>query len=181
MGVTNLGSLSLNADGTYTYTVANSATQYLQLVRPRLTSSSWKPWTGRRRQYRSLVTGTNDAAVIGTPSVASVTEDAAVNGWGNLTASGSISISDADTGQALFKTAVTAPVGVTNLGSLSLNADGTYTYTVANSATQYLAAGATKIDQFIVEALDGTKKTDRYGHRRQRRSGNYVRRNRVGG
>ena len=63
-----------------------------------------------------VVTGTNDAAVIGTPSVASVTEDAAVNGSGNLTASGSISISDADTGQGSFKTAVTAPVGVTNLG-----------------------------------------------------------------
>ena len=117
MGVTNLGSLSLNADGTYTYTVANSATQYLAADATKIEQFIVEAMDGTKKTVSFTITGTNDAAVIGTPSVASVTEDVAVNGLGNLTASGSISISDADTGQASFKTAVTAPVGVTNLAA----------------------------------------------------------------
>ncbi|MCW3797625.1 VCBS domain-containing protein, partial [Sphingomonas sp. BN140010] len=37
-------------------------------------------------------------------------------------------------------------------------ANGSYTYSVANSATQYLQANETKIDTFTVTALDGTTK-----------------------
>ena len=43
-----------------------------------------------------------------------------------------------------------------DLGSLGLNADGSYTYTVANSTVEYLAAGESKIDTFTVTSLDGT-------------------------
>jgi VCBS repeat-containing protein len=46
-----------------------------------------------------------------------------------------------------------------DLGLLSLNVDGTYTYTVANAATKYLAAGASKVDTFTVTSLDGTART----------------------
>src|SRR5204863_9001993 len=62
------------------------------------------------------------------------TEDTAVDGSGNLTASGAIPISDADQGQSAFQTAVTGAAG--NLGSLSLAADGSYTYAVANAAVR---------------------------------------------
>jgi fibronectin-binding autotransporter adhesin len=100
------------------------------------------------------VTGANDAASIGDPSSASVTENG--DACGNLVATGCISIADPDHGQSSFKTTVTAAAG--DLGSLHLNADGTYTYTVANAATEYLADGETKVDTFKVTSLDGTTK-----------------------
>ena len=73
------------------------------------------------------INGANDAAVIGTPTVVAVTEDVAVSA-GNLTAVGTISITDADTGENHFRTTVAGAAG--NLGSLVLAADGSYTYTV---------------------------------------------------
>src|SRR5207248_1519169 len=81
---------------------------------------------------------------------------------GNLTATGSIAISDADTGEDHFSTTVSGAAG--NLGSLSLNADGSYTYSVANSAVQFLAGSnanggtSTHVDTFTVTAADGTTK-----------------------
>jgi VCBS repeat-containing protein len=45
-----------------------------------------------------------------------------------------------------------------NLGSLDLQTDGSYTYTVANSAVQYLNTGDTHVDTFTVTAADGTTK-----------------------
>ena len=80
----------------------------------------------------SIVGQTNTPAVIGNPTVASVTEDAAVNTAGNLVASGTISITDPDAGQASFQTTVVPASG--NLGNLTLSANGSYTYTVADSA-----------------------------------------------
>src|SRR6185369_10282228 len=88
---------------------------------------------GTTKNVSFTINGANDAAVIGTPSVSSVTEDAGVTG-GNLTAAGSISISDADVGQASFSTTVTG-IG-SPLGALVLASDGSYTYSVSNAATQ---------------------------------------------
>ena len=97
----------------------------------------------------------NDAAVIGTPTVFAVTEDGLTTA-GNLTASGSISISDVDANEASFAVTV-ASVG-SNLGSLALAAGGSYTYSVANSAVQYLGVGIVKTETFTVTAFDGTTK-----------------------
>jgi VCBS repeat-containing protein len=102
------------------------------------------------------IVGTNDAAVIGDPTVHDVTEDVSVNANGNLTASGTISITDADQNQASFQTTVTGAQD--NLGSLTLQANGSYTYTVADSAVQFLGANDTKVDTFTVTAFDGTTK-----------------------
>jgi len=79
-----------------------------------------------------------------------VTEDSNV---GNLVASGQLTISDVD-GPASFQAGATGAAG--NLGSLTFGTDGTYTYSVANSVTQYLAASDTKTDTFTVTASDGT-------------------------
>jgi VCBS repeat-containing protein len=95
----------------------------------------------------------NSAAVIGTPTVSSVTEDTNPQ---TLVAAGSISISDANAGQAAFKTTVIAASG--DLGSLTVAANGAYTYSVADSKVQFLGAGQTKVDTFTVTSLDGTQK-----------------------
>src|SRR6266404_5868316 len=96
---------------------------------------------------------TNSAAVIGAPTNSTVTEDTSLQ---SLTALGSISISDANAGQAAFKTTVVAAAG--DLGTLSITSTGSYVYSVADSKVQYLGAGDTKVDTFTVTSLDGTTK-----------------------
>src|SRR5258707_8414569 len=95
----------------------------------------------------------NSAAIIGAPTVSDVTEDTNLQ---LLIAAGLISITDANAGQAAFKTTVISASG--NLGSLTITANGSYSYSVADSAVQYLGAGDTKIDTFTVTSVDGTTK-----------------------
>ena len=95
----------------------------------------------------------NSAAVIGTPTVQTVTEDTSLQ---TLVAAGSISISDANAGQAAFKTTIIAASG--DLGSMTITANGAYVYSVADSKVQYLGVGETKVDTFTVTSLDGTTK-----------------------
>src|SRR5882724_2615702 len=149
----NLGTMTLSANGSYSYSVADSAVQYLGAGDTRTDTFTVTAQDGTTRQVTFTIHGVNYAAVIGTPTVHDVTEDASNP---LLTATGMISISDADQGQAGFKTSVTSAAG--NLGTLSLAANGAYTYSVANSATQYLGAGETKTDTFTVTSLDGTTK-----------------------
>jgi VCBS repeat-containing protein len=101
------------------------------------------------------VTGGNDKAVISDANVTQVKEDIDASS-GALTATGKIAISDADAGEDHFNTAVVSAQG--NLGTLTLKADGTYTYSVDNSKVQYLGANASKVDVFTVTAADGTTK-----------------------
>ncbi|MGQ0652737.1 MAG: DUF4347 domain-containing protein, partial [Betaproteobacteria bacterium] len=157
------GSVVINADGTFTYSVDNSNAAVQQLATSFDTLYDTFTYTLRdvagstsTATLTVTIRGANDAAVIGTPSVSSVTEDTGVTG-GNLTASGSITISDADANQAVFSTVVGA-VG-TPLGALVIAADGTYSYTVSNAATQSIAAGQIVTDTFTVTSADGTTKS----------------------
>lgn len=152
------GHFSMGTDGTWTYTAENSQAAIQQLGAGQFLTETFtiKSADGTDSNIVTVtITGANDAAVIGSPTVAAVTEDVAVTD-DNLTATGSISISDADQNQGAFQTAVTPTAGT--LGTLTLAANGAYTYAVANSATQYLGAGETKVDTFTVTALDGTTK-----------------------
>ena len=151
----NLGSLTLQTNGSYTYTVANSAVQFLGVNDTKVDTFTVTAFDGTTKQISFTIHGTNDATVIGDPAVHDVTEDTNVVN-GNLTASGTLSISDADQNQASFQTGVTGAQG--NLGSLTLQTNGSYTYTVANSAVQFLGANDTKVDTFTVTAFDGTTK-----------------------
>ena len=154
------GSVVLNANGSYTYTLDNSnaAVQALSSSANLLYDTftyTVQDSSGATSTAALTVTiqGANDTATIGTPTVAVVTEDVGVSG-GNLSATGSISIADVDTNQAVFSTTV-LPVG-TPLGALVLAANGTYTYTVSNAAVQSLGAGQTAVDTFTVTSADGT-------------------------
>ncbi|UJW77423.1 VCBS domain-containing protein [Rhizobium sp. SL42] len=151
----NVGSLVLQSNGSYTYTVSNAAVQSLGAGTTKVDSFTVTALDGTTKVVEFTVNGANDAAVIGTPTNAAVTEDVSVVS-GNLVATGSISISDVDAGQNSFKTSVTSANG--NVGSLVLQSNGSYTYTVSNAAVQSLGAGTTKVDSFTVTALDGTTK-----------------------
>ena len=152
----DLGSLTLNADGTYVYTVANSAVEYLQQGESKTDTFTITSLDGTTKDITFTINGANEAATIGDPSNASVTDGSGVDDNGNLVVTGSISVVDPDHDQSSFQTTVTAADG--DLGSLTLNADGTYTYTVSNAAAAYLAEGESKTDTFTITSLDGTTK-----------------------
>ena len=156
------GSLVLNANGSYTYTVDNSnaAVEALRSAASELYDTftyTMRDTAGATSTATLTITiqGANDTATIGTPSVAVVTEDVGVSG-GNLSATGTIPITDVDDHGAIFSTVV-LPVG-SPLGSLVLAANGTYTYTVSNAVVQSLGAGQTAVDTFTVTSADGTTK-----------------------
>ncbi|MCL1135286.1 VCBS domain-containing protein, partial [Shewanella hafniensis] len=96
-----------------------------------------------------------DVPVIAGDDVGAVTEDATDP---VLTDSGTLTITDADSGQAVFQ----AGNGVASngaLGSLTIDAAGNWTYNVDNADVQYLAEGETKVETFVVLSQDGTEHT----------------------
>ncbi|MGI9275441.1 MAG: Ig-like domain-containing protein, partial [Endozoicomonas sp.] len=94
----------------------------------------------------------NDAPVFGGDAAGRVTEKA---GDPTLSDTGTLTISDADTGEASFQTTgITASAGA--LGSLSITSAGVWTYNVENADVQYLAKDETKVETFTVKSTDGT-------------------------
>ena len=157
-------------DGTisWTYSVANSATQYLakdQTTTETFTVTISDGQGGTVDQLITVtITGTNDAPTITaglTDAIGAVTEDATTP---NLSDSGSITFNDID----LIDTHLTSVTplagntlgGILTLGTVSEAAStepGTvgWTYSVVNSATQYLAEGQTVTETFTVTISDG--------------------------
>ncbi|MCF2872310.1 VCBS domain-containing protein [Octadecabacter sp. G9-8] len=93
----------------------------------------------------------NTAAVITGATTETVTEDTVTV----LTVSGALSVTDIDTGEAVFH-AQNGTVGT--YGSFDIDAVGAWTYTADNSQTaiQTLGAGETLTDSFTVLSADGT-------------------------
>ncbi len=107
------------------------------------------------------INGTNDKAIISGDAVGEVTEDLNVSSTGLLSDSGQLKISDVDgADEVAFKTdAASITASPDALGSLSITADGTWTYNVDNSLVQYLGKGETKQETFTVQSVDGTPHT----------------------
>ena len=101
------------------------------------------------------ITGVNDGAVIAGDDHGAVTEDASTP---TLSDSGTLTLTDLDVGQAVFKAGTGTPTGSV-LGSLSITADGKWTYNVANGLVQYLKEGEIKVETFTVHSADGTEHT----------------------
>ena len=148
-----LGHLTIAASGAYTYSVADSLVQYLGAADTKVETFTVAAFDGTTKQVSFTIHGVNDAAVIGDPTIHDVTKNASPT---TLTAVGTISISDVDQNQSSFQTTVMPASGT--LGHLTIAANGAYTYSVANSAVQYLGATDTKVDTFTVTSLDGTTK-----------------------
>ncbi|MBT4378868.1 MAG: DUF4347 domain-containing protein [Gammaproteobacteria bacterium] len=146
--ITGKGTLQILASGAYTFTpVANWNGTVPQATYTTNTSQS--------NTLDITVTPVSDAAVIGGDNSGAVTEDAATP---TLTDTGTLTITDADAGEASFQTTgITASSGA--LGSLSITSAGVWTYDVANADVQYLKAGETKTETFTVLATDGTSHT----------------------
>jgi VCBS repeat-containing protein len=153
----NLGTLSIDTLGSYSYSVSNAVVQYLGVADSKIDTFTIATVDGTTKEVRVTILGTNDAATIGDLSAAAVTEDLSVIA-NQLRARGTLSIVDIDQNQSVFQTTVIGAAD--NLGTLVLAANGSYTYSVANAAVQYLGAADSKIETFTVKSLDGTEKVE---------------------
>ncbi|WP_233260963.1 S-layer family protein [Limnohabitans sp. WS1] len=149
------GNFALNtATGVWTYTLDNTkaATQALkagQQVFDTLTVASADG--SATRPITVTITGTNDVAVISGPATGELTEDSATT-----VASGTLTVTDVDTGEAAFATPTTL---AGTYGNFTFNtATGEWTYTLDNTkaTTNALNTGDTVFDTVTVKSTDGT-------------------------
>src|SRR6185369_14170809 len=152
---------------TWTYTVADSAVEYLAAGQTKVESFTitLNDQSGGviTRQIDVTITGTNDAPIVSATDVTgAVTEQ--VTPADNLTDSGVITFTDVDLTDVHLVSGTGTPIGTT-LGSLTAVKDYdttgsgtggqlTWTYTVADSAVEYLAAGQTKVESFTITLND---------------------------
>ena len=151
----------------WTYSVAASAVEYLAAGEPRIESFTItlddQNGSTITKQIDVTITGTNDVPVITAEDlVGAVTEQFTPSG--NLTDTGSISFTDVDLTDVHLVSASGTYIGSdTALGTLTAvkTADTTgsggalsWTYTVADSAVEYLAAGEPRIESFTITLND---------------------------
>jgi VCBS repeat-containing protein len=97
------------------------------------------------------ITGANDPAVITGTNSASLTETDGV-----LSTDGSLSISDVDTDENSFQSRSNVS-GSSGLGSFNVDSTGVWTYVTNNAGSaDYLTAGQTITDSFVVSSFDGS-------------------------
>src|SRR5207302_812670 len=141
------GSLSLAADGSYTYTL-NTAGVRPQAPRATDTDSfGYQATDGAATSSANLVvtiTGVNDAPAAH-DDAAGMTEDTA-------TVSGNVLSNDTDVDDGTTLVVAAPGTFAGTYGSLSLAADGSYTYTLNTAGVQHLAAGATVTDSLSQHA-----------------------------
>ncbi len=149
------GTFTLNADGSYTYVLNNSlsAIQTLGVGETLTDTITYTVSDGHGGTASNTLTvtisGTNDAPTVAA-ATASVAEDTQISASGTLPQP-----QDADTHDTVAFTPKLNETGT--YGSLTLNADGTYIYTLNNAspAVQGLGAGETATDVFTYTVTDG--------------------------
>ncbi|TCS72644.1 VCBS repeat-containing protein [Sulfuritortus calidifontis] len=154
------GTLTFAADGSYSYSLHNDslAVQALAEGQVVVDSFAYEVTDGIAAVGSTLdisVTGVNDAPVVaGDTNVAG--EDGILSATGNVL----VNDSDVDSGTVLQVAAPGDYVGT--YGTLSLNADGSYLYSLSNDslAVQSLAEGQVAIDHFAYAATDGLVSVD---------------------
>ncbi|OYU30280.1 MAG: hypothetical protein CFE39_14360 [Comamonadaceae bacterium PBBC2] len=168
------GTLTLNADGTYTYAVSDSNTTVQALKGSGNTLSDVFTYTasdGATSKSANLtitITGANDAPVAVADTATAVEAGGSANGSAGTNATGNVLTNDTDVDSGDTK-AVSAITGGTlgsakagTYGSLTLNADGSYSYVVDNSnaSVQALRTSANTLsDTFTYTVQDAAGAT----------------------
>ena len=146
------GSLTIDASGNWSYSADNSQAVIQALGDgDSLTETiTVKSFDNTTHNIVITINGTNDAAMIGGVDTASVTEDDAAT----LTASGALTVSDTDTGEASFAAEVISG----SYGSLTIDASGNWSYSADNSqsAIQALGDGDSLTETITVKSVDNT-------------------------
>jgi len=138
------GTLTMGADGKWTYALG-AAAQGLGEGDTDTDTFTVTSKDGTEHQVVITVTGVNDAAVIGGDGAGSVVEDTQSSDTGSLT------ISDDDTGEAHF----VGGDSEGDYGKLTLESDGDWSYSLG-AAAQALWEGEAQTDTFEVVSADGT-------------------------
>ena len=158
-GDNDLGTFVVNEDGTWTF-VANSPYDELADGEQIQDTTTVQTSDGGEQVITVTIIGTDDAAVA-TDDSGSVTEDIDVDDITNqLVTSGQIVITDVDSDTPTFSADGDFNlVGSTNdsqLGVLSIEPDGAWTYVVNNDDVQYLDDDEFVTEVYTVTASDGT-------------------------
>ncbi|MGI9213676.1 MAG: VCBS domain-containing protein, partial [Methylococcaceae bacterium] len=180
------GSLTLNSDGTYTYTVNNANADVQGLRSPANTLTDSFIYTVRdaggltdTATLTVTITGRNDNPV-GVDDTATATEAGGVNnGTAGTNPTGNVLTNDTDVDSGDTRTVTGIRTGLESTtsdtttgtvgssltgtyGSLTVNADGSYIYTVDNSNTtvQALQTGQALTDSFTYTVRDTGGLTD---------------------
>ena len=149
------GTLSLASDGSYTYSLNNGSDAVQSLaegstVVDRFTYEVSDGIVAVPGNLDIAVTGSNDAPVVVADSVFLI-EDLVV------TASGNVLANDRDVDAGTILSVVNPGEYVGKYGTLTIGADGNYTYNLDNGsdAVQSLTQGSTVLDQFTYDGSDG--------------------------
>ncbi|MDH5921536.1 VCBS domain-containing protein [Vibrio splendidus] len=158
-GDNDLGTFVVNEDGTWTF-VANSPYDELADGEQIQDTTTVQTSDGGEQVITVTIIGTDDAA-LATDDSGSVTEDIDVDDITNqLVTSGQIVITDVDSDTPTFSAdGEFNLVGSTNdsqLGVLSIEPDGAWTYVVNNDDVQYLDDDEFVTEVYTVTASDGT-------------------------
>ncbi|WP_354685131.1 VCBS domain-containing protein [Cupriavidus necator] len=163
--VGNYGTLTIHADGSYSYMLDNGNAQ-VQALRPGeqvQETFGYSVTDGLASASSSLtirINGANDGATI----TASANEDTAVTeaggvanaSAGDASAGGTLTVSDVDTGEAHFA-AVPAQSLAGQYGTFTFDSNtGAWTYTLDNSKADALTAGQQVSDSLTVASADLT-------------------------
>ncbi|MGF1721058.1 VCBS domain-containing protein [Vibrio kyushuensis] len=150
-----LGALQISSEGDWQYQVDNSLVQYLGEGETKIESFTLTSIDGTEHTVTITITGVNDTAIISGDASGSVLEDFSSE---TLTDNGQLLVSDDDQNQSKFNIAsVISPEGA--LGSITIDEDGAWEYSVDNDAVQFLSEGETKLESFAVSSVDGTEQT----------------------
>ncbi|SOZ64904.1 Metalloprotease, Hemolysin-type calcium-binding region [Cupriavidus taiwanensis] len=159
------GTLQINADGSYSYTLdnGNPLVQSLRLGDHVEESFGYSVTDGQASAASTLsirINGANDVATIS----ASTSEDTAVTEAGgvanatagDVSAGGTLTVSDVDSGEAHF--AAVAPESlVGQYGTFTFDSStGAWTYTLDNGKADSLTAGQQGSDSLLVSSADQT-------------------------
>lgn len=153
------GTFTLASSGAWVYVAAEDETAYDAIQRLGAGQTLTDSFTavtadGTTQTVTVTINGANDPARIGGAITGSVTEDTALT-EGTLTANGTLTVSDRDTGQAVF---VAQPNAAGTYGSFTLATNGAWTYTANNGQTaiQNLGPNNSLTDSFTATTADGT-------------------------
>lgn len=163
-GVGTYGTLTVNADGTYTF-VANAAT--INALQDGSDTDVFNVTVDDGQGGTATTTltinvsGANDTATISGQDSGSVTEAGSANSGGTPTATGDLLSTDVDNTADKFQAVLVAAASASGYGSFTVTDAGVWTYTLDNSnpAVDALDSDSDPLtDSFTVYSEDGTAK-----------------------
>ena len=146
------GTFSINSTGGWSYSLDNTAVQGLSADETRQETFDVTSFDGTGTETVTItITGTNDIPTITGATTGNVTED------GTLSATGVLTVADADAGESLALSVAAGTASLGGYGTYQVLSDGTWTYTLDNSHAdvQALITGQTMMDTFTVTSADG--------------------------